>query len=597
MNAVIGTAGHVDHGKSSLINALTGIHPSHLPEELKRSMTIDLGFAYFITADNDKIGIIDVPGHERFIRNMVSAIWGLDLVLFVVAADEGWAPLSTEHLNVIAALGIRQVILVITKGDLADVKQLQAVEEQSLEHFLAEMDLLPDTMVVSTKTRQGIEDLKRMIIKKTQTLSRDNESLVSTAHLYVDRVFSVNGIGTTVTGTLRGGEISVEQQLTLFPGNHLVKIRSLQSYHQTLHTALPHTRTAIGLKQVNKNLIQRGSCLVFDPNSVEISDEWVVQLNLNTSIALKKQSVVEVALGTTYTQAKCYVYADKQLARLQLNNVIPAFWGQPLLLIQQGGSHVIGSGRLIWSQALDRIQRQQLISILPEIPLYSRNKIADKAILELTLNGFTKPIDHLVKPDDVTCLGDWWIKVAVVGELSRLCTQLLAQAKQAILSNELARLTGYRLELVEVVANEMCKQGLWIKIDGAIALASMKENCLSTDLQKLFLLIEQSAKQGFDASKSQIVGIRKLLRGLTQRDLIVPTENELFFSRTAYEQIVVEVMSDRHLNEIFNVADARQRTGLSRKQIIPIFNRLERDGWVKRIENDRQVCRIYELKN
>jgi len=341
-------------------------------------------------------------------------------------------------------------------------------------------------------------------------------------------------------------------------------------------------------------LIQRGSCLVLDPKAVEISDEWIVQLNLNTSIGLKKQSVVEVALGTTYTQAKCYVYADNQLARLQLNTLIPAFWGQPLLLIQQGGSHIIGSGRLIWSQMLDRKKRQALISILPEIPLHSCDQIKDKVILELALNGFTKPTEYSSKPDNVIFMGLWWIKNTAVEELKLRCNALLSQSTQTMLPNELSRLTNYPLDLIDELTNEMCGQGLWLKIDGAIALANMKENCLSQDLQQLLLLIEQSAKQGFDASKSSIVGVRKLLRGLTQRDLIIPTENELFFSHVVYEQLITEIMSNRHLNEIFNVADARQRTGLSRKQLIPIFNRLERDGWVKRIENDRQVCRVYK---
>ena len=200
MNAVIGTAGHVDHGKSSLIHALTGINPSRLPQELERSMTIDLGFAHFTSPRGDKIGIIDVPGHERFIRNMVSAVWGLDLVLFVVSADEGWAPLSIEHLRIITAMGKRECILVLTKCDLIDKAQLQLVEDEALEHFLDTMGTLPDVVHVSAHTGQNIEQLKQVIVEKTQNLPERDE-LDHGAHLYVDRVFSVNGIGTTITGT------------------------------------------------------------------------------------------------------------------------------------------------------------------------------------------------------------------------------------------------------------------------------------------------------------------------------------------------------------------------------------------------------------
>lgn len=295
MNAVIGTAGHVDHGKSSLIHALTGINPSRLPQEIERSMTIDLGFAHFSAPNGDKIGIIDVPGHERFIRNMVSAVWGLDLVLFVVSADEGWAPLSTEHLRIITAMGKRECILVLTKCDLVDEQQRQIIEDEALEHFLNTMDNLPDIVHVSAHTGEGIEQLKSLIIEKTRSLPTRDE-LDHGAHLYVDRVFSVNGIGTTITGTLRGAEIKDNDTLTLFPGNQPVKVRSLQSYHTQVEIAEPYSRTAIGLKQVNKKSVGRGSCIVANPDAITLSTEWIVQLNPQFSSQLKKQGMVEVAL-------------------------------------------------------------------------------------------------------------------------------------------------------------------------------------------------------------------------------------------------------------------------------------------------------------
>lgn len=408
MNAVIGTAGHVDHGKSSLINALTGIHPSHLPQELLREMTIDLGFAHFSTNEGTNIGIVDVPGHERFIRNMVSAVWGLDLVLFVVAADEGWAALSSEHLRIIAAMGIKRCILVLTKCDLVDSNRLSDVENEALEHFLVDMELLPEVIAVSSHTKQGIEELKQLIINKVAAIDK-REDLDHQAHLYVDRVFSVNGVGTTVTGTLRGGEIKEGETLTLFPSRQSVKIRSLQSYHNQLAIAQPYARTAIALKQLNRKFVARGSCLVKNPDAVIMSNEWIIQLTPQFCTTLKKQSILEVALGTTHIQAKCYLYADSTLARLQFEETIPAFWGQPLLLIQHGGSRIIGAGRLVWSQPAHRKNRLILQKILPTLTIKSSTMRQSKLTLQLAIDGYALQNNDITQPPQTVLLGNWWI--------------------------------------------------------------------------------------------------------------------------------------------------------------------------------------------
>lgn len=593
MNAVIGTAGHVDHGKSSLIQAITGIHPSHLPQELLREMTIDLGFAHFVTPTGDKIGIIDVPGHERFIRNMVSAVWGLDMVLFVVAADEGWAALSAEHLRIIAAMGIKNCILVLNKSDLVNQKRLSEVENYALEQFLTIMDILPDVVYVSSHTGTGIEELKQLIIKKVSTIEK-RENLDTEAHLYVDRVFSVNGVGTTVTGTLRGGEIKEGDTLTLFPGNQPVKVRSLQGYHAQLKLAPPYARTAIGLKQVNKKMVSRGSCLVANPEAITMSTDWIVQLNPSFTATLKKQGIVEVALGTAHARAKCYVYADGQLARLQLEEAIPAFWGQSLLLIQHGGSQIIGAGRLVWLHALDNKMRQVLQKTLPHLEVKSTDMKTSRVTLQLALDGYALQIKDITPPDQVINLGPWWIREESLQYLRQACDNCLNSAIHAIGVEDLARSVGYPSSLVEEVVSQVCAAGDWQKIEGGIVSSlARQDNSLPANQQQLLDEIQNTGSQGYDASKSSIAGVRRLLRALTERQLIVPTEDNLFFSRETYEDIVRSILIGRNVKDIFNVADAREATGLARKQLIPLFNRLEKDGWVKRVGNDREVCRAY----
>ncbi|OYQ74903.1 selenocysteine-specific translation elongation factor [Wohlfahrtiimonas chitiniclastica] len=592
MNAVIGTAGHVDHGKSSLIHALTGIHPSRLPEERERAMTIDLGFANFTATDGSKIGIIDVPGHERFIRNMVSAVWGLDLVLFVVAADEGWAALSEEHLRIITAMGKHQCILVLTKCDLVDDQRRQAVEDDALERFLDTMNTLPDVVHVSSIQGTGLTELKALIESKVNDLPARDE-LDHGAHLYVDRVFSVNGIGTTVTGTLRGAPLEENATLTLFPGNMPVKVRSLQSYHTQVETAAPYSRTAVGLKQVNKKLVKRGSCLVADSSSITMSDDWIIQLDPQFSSTLKKQGMVEVALGTTHTHAKCFTYADGQLARLQLKEAIPAFWGQPMLIIQHGGSHIIGAGKIAWMHPLDRSMRDVLQQALTTLTIQSAD-LESKLALEIQINGFTERHAEVQQPATSVVLGQWWILPAALEKLHQACSDVLNQAISAMTVEDIAKQVKHPLSLTEAMIEQGCQKGEWQRIKGGIVNAfNLASDTLPDNLQQLYDAIDACGSAGFEAGKSRIVGIKRLLRALTEKSLIVPTENDIFFSTKAYEQLVQNIMLDRKLGERFTVADARERTDLSRKQLIPLFNRMEKDGWVKRIENDREVCREY----
>ena len=587
MHAVIGTAGHVDHGKSALIQALTGTHPSHLPQELARGMTIDLGFAHFSTPKGDKIGIIDVPGHERFLRNMVSAIWGLDLVLFVVAADEGWSALSEEHLRVIAALGVKQMLVVLNKCDLVDAARQSEVEETVLEHFLALTDSLPDVMRVSARTGAGIEELKQLIVDKLYH-QPPRELLNPQAHLYVDRVFSVNGIGTTVTGTLRGGQVIEGQSLTLYPGGQSVRVKSLQSYHQQLAEVEPFSRVAIGLKQVRKQDVSRGSCLVAQAEAVTTSREWIVQLRPEFS-RMKKQSEVEVALGTSHTQARCFVFADGRLARLQLKEAIPAFWGQPLLIILHGGSRIIGAGRLVWMQTLDKTRRQILLETLSTLQIDSDPQA--ELNLRLALAGYAPQNDNAT-PAGVHALGPWWVRDDCYQRVLDQSNQVLLAAISAVSAEELSSRTGYPVSLIQGIASAECDAGRWGRIEGGlVSTTARQDGSLPPEQQMLLDKIEAAGEQGFDSGKESQTGILKLLRALVERDLIVPMEDKMFFARAAYQSQLEKILSGRAPGETFAIADARDCTGLARKQLIPLLNRMERDGWVKRQGDQRVVNR------
>lgn len=591
MHAVIGTTGHVDHGKSSLIEALTGIHPSHLPQELQRGLTIDLGFAHLPAPDGGKIGIIDVPGHERFIRNMVSSVWGLDMVLFVVAADAGWATLSEEHLRVIAAMGIRQCIIVLTKCDLVDEKRLSEVEDEALERFLAITDTLPEVIHTSAQSGQGIDALKALVFEKLGKLPT-RQDLSAGAHLYVDRVFSVSGIGTTVTGTLRGDSVDDDEVLTLFPGGQKVRVRSLQSYHEQLPSVVPYSRVAIGLKQVNKKLVGRGSCLVANADEVTVSTDWIIQLNPRFS-EMRKQSEVEVALGTTHTQAQCYVFADGQLARLQLKEAVPAFWGQPLLLIQHGGSRIIGAGRLMWMKTLDKKLRQSLHDTLPS--LEENCDAAARLKLQLSLNGYAPVDGQTIPPEGIQTMGTWLITASCAQDLLKQCNDILFQSVNAVSIDALARRSGYPASLIETLVTQQCETGEWQRIEGGIVSNQVRDDgSLPADQAQLLTTIQAAGEKGLIVTADKSPGAQRLLRALTERKLIVPTVDGMFFAAEVYNELVKKIMSGWNIGDSFGVPEARDRTDLGRKQLIPIFNRMEKDGWLKRVGDLRLVCKVWE---
>jgi selenocysteine-specific elongation factor len=253
---VIGTAGHVDHGKSTLVKALTGIDPDRLIEEQERQMTIDLGFAWMTLEDGEEVGIVDVPGHRDFIENMLAGVGSIDAALFVIAADEGIMPQTREHLAILDLLGIDQGIVVLSKTDLVEDEWLELVTEEARELFrktqLSDAPVIP----VSSVSGQGLDQLKNelsAILK--QAPDRRN---LSRPRLSIDRVFSLTGFGTIVTGTLVGGSLKEGQEVEIQPRGLKARIRSLQSHKHKRDIALPGARVAINLGGVDKNDIRRG---------------------------------------------------------------------------------------------------------------------------------------------------------------------------------------------------------------------------------------------------------------------------------------------------------------------------------------------------
>ena len=277
-NIIIGTAGHIDHGKTTLIKALTGRNTDRWEEEQRRGITIDLGFTWFDLPGGDRAGIIDVPGHEKFINNMVAGVVGMDLVLLVIAADEGIMPQTREHVDILHLLGIEKSIIVLNKCDLVDEEWIELVEEEVREELEGTFLEHAPVLKVSAATGQGLPKLVEIIehMTRDEVVTKDTQTI---PRLPIDRAFSLSGFGTIITGTLVSGTITKEDTLEMYPIGKECKIRSIQVHGEDKKACYAGQRVAINLSNVKKREIQRG-CVLAPPDSMKNTDLLDVLLDM-----------------------------------------------------------------------------------------------------------------------------------------------------------------------------------------------------------------------------------------------------------------------------------------------------------------------------
>jgi selenocysteine-specific elongation factor len=355
---VIGTSGHIDHGKSSIIKRLTGTDPDRLPEEQERGMTIDLGFAFLETA-NGTIGFVDVPGHERFVRNMIAGAGGMDSVMLVVAADDGWMPQSEEHFQIVRLLGVRHGVIVINKIDLAQSDWLELLETDIRNRVSDSVFHQAKVFRVSAATGVGFDALKTYLSDLAGTLASKRD--IGKARLPIDRSFVQQGIGGVVTGTLRGGALSTGQPVSVWPSMVTGKIRSLQSHNEQVSTAAPSQRTAIGFTGIERESLVRGGI---------VSDRLDLRFHVDHPI---------LAISAELLKGSSVDLEDRRR-----------------ILILSGTTEMEGEVRL-YDRGKLTAGEQGIIFIKPDMPLYTH--IGDHVIIRLptpmlTLGGGVV-IDHL----------------------------------------------------------------------------------------------------------------------------------------------------------------------------------------------------------
>ncbi|MCI0514261.1 selenocysteine-specific translation elongation factor, partial [candidate division KSB1 bacterium] len=306
---IIGTAGHIDHGKSALVQSLTGTHPDRLKEEQEREMTIDLGFAFW----GDQITFIDVPGHEKFVKTMTAGVSTIDLVLLVIAADDGIMPQTLEHFEILQLLGVRQGIIVLTKIDLVQADWLELVQEEIRQlvkgSFLESAPMIP----ISNVTGQGIDHLQQQLRQILPTIkSRPDKGIF---RLWIDRVFSIKGSGTVVAGTVLSGACKTGDTVELLPRQKLLRVRRVQVHNKSLEQCVTGERAAINLMDVDKADIQRGDILAW-PKYFQPTYMFNARLQLLKSCSrpLKNRARVHLHLGTGEIIARIVLLERNELA-------------------------------------------------------------------------------------------------------------------------------------------------------------------------------------------------------------------------------------------------------------------------------------------
>jgi len=627
---VVGTAGHIDHGKTALVKALTGIDADRLQEEKRRGITIDLGFAHMDLpgADGDtlRLGFVDVPGHERFVRNMLAGVGGIDLVLLVIAADESVKPQTREHFDILQLLGVQRGITVLTKADTVDAEMLEVVRLE-VEQFLRGSFLEPPKspiIPVSSLTGAGLEHLKRAMISIAAGLhARDSEAL---ARLPIDRVFTVRGFGTVVTGTLLAGTISREEELRVFPGGQRVRVRGLQVHGQTTNAAFAGQRTALNLVGASTEDLSRGMTLV--PVETVVATRTVdVQLRLLNSAPrpLKQRTRVHFHSNTMETVAELKLHwkpqiapGESEFARIALREPAQLLPGDRFIIRQFSPVVTIGGGVVLDPAPMKPTAElthflNHLAKAGPAAALQAR--IARRAGTGITLGALTtetgrtrKEIERFLQEPlakgSLLRLGEIFVEAA---SMESIKAGLLSQLEQFHKQNPLVAGIGreqlrerQRLspEIFTAVLDSLIQarklevsgdvvrlpgHGVVMKDEEAESKKKIEEAFVNAGL-KVPALHEVIAGLKVDKARAQ-----KIVTLLLRDKVLAKISDELVFHRSALEELRRQMAGYKAKSTKIDVAKFKELTGVSRKYAIPLLEYLDRERVTRRVGDVREI--------
>jgi len=614
---MIATAGHVDHGKSALVKALTGTDPDRLPEEKKRQITIDLGFAALNLAapNGDRIhaGIVDVPGHEDFVRNMIAGVGSIDLALFVVAADDGWMPQSEEHLQILTYLGVQRAVIALTKSDLGriDVATNQ-IRERLLGTTFADSPIIP----TSIRTGTGIEKLVNTLANQLATSEPQRD--ICKPRLFIDRVFMLRGIGTVVTGTLTGGSLHRGQQIVVFPSDLDARIRSIQSHGQELQVAQPGMRTAVNLADLSVDRISRGDVVTLPGHGAPTS---TLIVRLERSPRLKEDKTVARPLksglsmyvhhGASRVAARIRFHENgsleagmEKIAHLKFAAPIFAFVGDRFVVRDSSERHTIAGGIVLDADG----EKGSLASIVAVDDLYSlvratvarqgfarRENLLSKS--RFSANEISAALTNLqqnggiIERQDIVADCEFWrkLRAQAIGLIDAAHQENperggvdLGELRSALRIQEPA--------VFESLVADLCG-GDFVRKGSVIARASHRPT-LSLHLQPVEKRIREAlAGQPFDPPSRKVIEsdpqARQVVRFFIENGEVTELGLDVLLLRENFERMKSQVAEFISQNGPATVSELRQALGSSRRIMVPLLERLDRDGVTRRVGDKR----------
>ncbi|PHR28984.1 MAG: selenocysteine-specific translation elongation factor [Desulfotalea sp.] len=636
---VLGTAGHVDHGKTSFIRALTGFETDRLKEEKRRGITIELGFAYLDLECGHRVGIVDVPGHEKFVKTMVSGVSGIDILAFIVAADEGIMPQTVEHFEICRLMGVRQGIIIVTKKDLVDPEWLDMVNEE-IQDFCSGSFLEDATLInVSSTTGDGI-DLVRDEIDRLVKAHNFHEAF-GPFRLSADRIFAIKGFGAVVTGTSISGRTSVGEDLRIYPTDRVAKIRGIQVHSAAVDQVEAGHRTAINLQGVSKSEIERGMVLAPD-NTLSASYMLDCQFfYLASNIKpLKHRARVRVHLGTAEVIARISLLdrdelqpGDEVPIQLLLEEKAVVWPGDRYVIRSYSPVATIGGGAVLGNVSSRKRKR-----LLPRDRKYNQDmyvtlrdgSIEDKALfylkesrelgltageLGIRLGLFGKHLKKALqdpistkKMVVVDSASQRYVIVEIADDIKNLFVEYLKEyhrtnpLQQGLVKEELRTRLGREIDqkVYNYCMHDLIRKGVVVQEESVVRMAG-HEVALKADEQQLRKdldiwfgtrgLSTPTIKETMEHFEEYPVKLVKEVIGLDIRDgKIIKVSESLYYSKEILEPLIDSVKKHIETNGEIDAPAFKELTGLTRKFSIPILEYLDRVKITMRI-GDKRILR------
>jgi len=609
---VLGTAGHIDHGKSSLVKALTGIDPDRLPEEKERRMTIDLGFAWLKLPSSREVGIVDVPGHERFVRNMLAGVGGIDLALLVVAANEGVEAQTREHLAILDLLNIRKGIMVIAKKDLVD-EELLSLVKMEVEELISTTTLAGSPVIaVSSLTRAGLDGLVAMIDNLLGELEPRRD--LGRPRLPVDRVFTITGAGTVVTGTLIDGSLTVGQEVEIVPAGLKSRLRGLQTHKAQITSATPGSRVAANLVGVTTAQIRRGDVLT-TPGWLVPTTLVTVKLRLLSYLRrpLKHGAEVSFHTGADETMAKVRLLEGNELkpgetmwAQIPLKHPVAVIDGD--YFITRSPMETLGGGKIIDPHArrLRRFHPEVIDSLkareagtAEEVVLALLEQPREMSLLLAQTNlpaSKAKPvIESLVQQGRVVRLGEGGpgLLMTVAGweRLAKRATSFLQDYHQKFCARPgMPRVElGSRLKLgtyTSPALEKLVQQGVIVAAGTAVRLPAHRIQLTSAQQAKIELFLRALANNPY-SPPTDIIPEPDLLNLLVDQGKVVKVSENVVFSASAYNEMVAKLISHIKTRGKVTLAEVRDIFQTSRKYAQAFLEYLDSRKITRRVGDER----------